>query len=496
MAAHTYSRKYRPEDFSWSRRIIIFPMLAPRFLCPVCQASLPTGDGAGTPLVCPVCAVEVDRARLDTLVGKPLFVAERNWAGTEVDGLVIGEVIGAGGMGTVYRAHDQAGQNYAIKFLAPSLAADSEFIARFWREVSLLEKLDHPGIVKVIARGELEGLPWFSMRLVEGPTLAQRLMKGMLGLSEAADIFMRLFDALAHAHSRGIVHRDLKPANVLLARDGAQLADFGIARLDIELASRKTQLTHTHAILGTLPYMSPEQRAGRPVDARSDLYSMGVMLYEALCGERPEGAFSPLHQRRAEVSSGVDRLIRHLLQPDPAARLHSAREAQVLLRAATTKKSQKRLMAATSIAVAAIAVWGGISLSPRKVAVAPIPVPATPSAESVIPGNATSPVSLAQATPSVAPPLSTPTTPSAATTKREVSNSAPPRTQVSKPKVTQAPSVSKVGSKKSNPSPVPIPLEEAQQQRSVKGSFSQNMNAPSQSFMPPAKSKAFKPDSK
>ena len=491
-------------------------MLTPRFLCPVCQASLPTGDGAGTSLVCPVCAVEVDRARLDTLVGKPLFVAERNWSGTEVSGLVIGEVIGAGGMGTVYRAHDRAGQNYAIKFLAPSLAADTEFIARFWREVSLLEKLDHPGIVKVIARGELEGLPWFSMQLVEGPTLAQRLTKGMLGVSEAADIFTRVFDALAHAHSRGIIHRDLKPANVLLARDGAKLADFGIARLDIEFASKKTQLTHTHAILGTLPYMSPEQRAGRPVDARSDLYSMGVMLYEALCGERPEGAFSPLHQRRAEVSSRVDRLIRHLLQPDPAARLHSAREAQFLLRAATTKQSQNRLMAATSVAVAAIAVWGGISLSSRKAAVAPTPVPAAPSAETATPVNSSLPLPLAQAVPG-APPPSTAATPSAATTKREASSVAPPATKISKPKVALVPSVSKVakpsstgstskeatigniselGSKKSNPSPVPIALGEAQQQRSVKGSFSQSMDAPSQSIVPPIKGKPFKPDSK
>ncbi len=416
-------------------------MLAPRFLCPVCQASLPTIDAAGTSLVCPVCAVEVDRARLDTVVGKPLFVAERNWSGTEVSGLVIGEVIGAGGMGTVYRARDVAGHDYAIKFLAPSLAADTEFIARFWREVTLLERLDHEGIVRVIARGELEGLPWFSMQLVEGPTLAARLTKGVLGVSEATHVFLHLFDALAHAHGRGVIHRDLKPANVLLAHDGPKLADFGIARLDIELASRKTQLTHTHAILGTLPYMSPEQRAGRPVDARSDLYSMGVILYEALCGERPEGAFSPLHHRRAEVSSRIDRLIRQLLQPDPAARLGSAREAQLLLRAATTNKSQKRLLAATSVAVAALAAYGAISVGSRKVAVTPIPVAAPQSAQAAVAASASTPITQTPVAPSAALPASTLATPSDATTR--AASARVPVPKVSKPAVNRTLSTTK-----------------------------------------------------
>jgi serine/threonine protein kinase len=443
------------------------------------------------------------------LVGKPLFVAERNWSGIEVDGLVIGEVIGAGGMGTVYRALDHAGHDCAIKFLAPNLAADAEFIARFWREVTLLEKLDHPGIVKVLDRGQFEGLPWFSMELVQGPTLAARLTKGELGVSDATEIFLRLFDALAHAHGRGVVHRDLKPANVLLAHDGAKLADFGIARLDIELASRRTQLTHTHAILGTLPYMSPEQRAGRPVDTRSDLYSMGVMLYEALCGERPEGAFSPLHQRRAEISSRVDRLIRHLLQPDPAARLGSAREAQLLLRAATTNRPRKRLLTAASVAVAAIAAWGAISVSSRSAAVAPIPVSAMQSAQATAAQSASTPISLVQTVPSATLPPSTPATSSFLTT--QASNSPAPPPNVSKPKVVQTQSVSKsakrssadytskvmassnashLDSKSSKPSPETIPFEEVGQQRSVKGSVSQSVTAPSQTFMP-SKSKGY-----
>ncbi len=328
-------------------------------LCPSCQAPLP-GPGGG-PWVCPTCAVEVDVARLETLVGKPRFVAERNRAGSEVDGILIESVIGAGGMGTVYRAcslrDDRAA--LAVKFLSPALAAEPDLVARFRREVTLLEALDHPAIVKVRAHGESMGVPWFAMDLVEGPTLAARLAKGPLGLDEARTIFGRLLEALQHAHDRGIVHRDLKPANVLLASDGARLADFGIAHLELDAASRKTQLTRTSAILGTYPYMSPEQRAGRPVEARSDLYSVGVMLYEALYGERPEGAFAPLRQRRPEVPTAVDRLVVRLLQPDPVRRLASAAAAREALSLALRASRLRGWRPAAAIAASVLLLGGG-----------------------------------------------------------------------------------------------------------------------------------------
>lgn len=302
-------------------------------LCPACQTPLPGLTAGAASLLCPGCQVEVDAARLETLVGKPRFVAERSWVGATINGMVVEEMIGAGGMGTVYRARParQGDPLLAVKFLSPSLAAEPELVARFEREVALLEKLDHPGIVKVRSHGENQGVPWFAMDLVDGPTLAQRLGKGLLGLDEARGIFLRLLEALDHAHGRGVVHRDLKPANVLLAADGARLADFGVAHLDLETVSRKTQLTRTSAILGTFPYMSPEQRAGRAVDARSDLYSVGVMLYESLAGERPEGAFPLLHRRRKDLSAKVDEAILRLLQPDPAQRLTSASAARVAL---------------------------------------------------------------------------------------------------------------------------------------------------------------------
>ena len=334
---------------------------APSYLCPACQTPLPMAV-AGE-LRCPACQVEVDAARLETLVGKPRFVAERSWTGVELDGLVVEERIGAGGMGTVYRARvlDNGHAQLAVKFLSPSLAAEPELVARFWREVALLEKLDHPAIVKVKAHGQSQNVPWFAMELVDGPTLAARQAKGPLAVEEARAIFTRLLDALAHAHAHGIVHRDLKPANVLLADDGARLADFGIARLDMEASTRKTQLTRTDAILGTFPYMSPEQRAGRPVDAHSDLYSIGVMLYEALAGERPEGAFAPLHRRRAEVPGRLDQVVLRLLQPDPKARFASAAESNRALVAALKPSAAYKwplAWAAGAAALALVAIFG------------------------------------------------------------------------------------------------------------------------------------------
>jgi hypothetical protein len=330
-------------------------------LCPSCQTPLPAPAGGLGPLICPTCAIEVDAGRLETLVGKPRFVAERRRTGSEVDGMLIEDVIGAGGMGTVYRARSARGEQpaLAVKFLSPALAAEPDLVARFRREIALLEALDHPAIVKVRAHGESQGVPWFAMDLVEGPTLALRLGKGPLGLDEARAIFERLLGALEHAHDRGIVHRDLKPANVLLASEGARLADFGIAHFDLDAASRKTQLTRTSAVLGTYPYMSPEQRAGRRVETRSDLYSVGVMLYEALAGERPEGAFAPLRRRRPEVPRTVDRLVVQLLQPDPARRLASAGAARAALHRALRPVRLGTRRLAWAVAASILVAGGG-----------------------------------------------------------------------------------------------------------------------------------------
>ena len=330
-----------------------------QLLCPACQTPLPA-SGEGTLVVtCLACATEVDIARINTVVGKPRFVPERLWTGSTIGSFVVGELLGTGGMGTVYRACDSAGSPVAIKFMAPSLAAHTESVARFKREIALLSRLDHPGVVRIIDHGESMGIPWLAMELVEGPTLAQRISKSPLSLDESRHLFEMLLRALAHAHASGIVHRDLKPGNVLLAPNGPKVADFGIAHLDVALASRSTQLTSTHAVLGTFPYMSPEQRAGRPLDARSDLYSVGVMFYEAITGDRPEGAFASLHSRNRKIPIDIDRWLLKLLQPDPKARIASAEEAARLL----TRATSPRRVTATLSALGFIAIFLVIGLS-------------------------------------------------------------------------------------------------------------------------------------
>ena len=150
---------------------------------------------------------------------------------------------------------------------------------------------------------------------------------GARNIQVISSVFGRVLAALDHAHARGVVHRDLKPANVLLAAEGAVVADFGIARMADALAAGRTQLTETAAVLGTVAYMSPEQRAGGALDHRSDLFSLGVMLYEALTGTLPQGAFSPPSALRSGLGGRLDTVVLRLLRPQPADRFASAADA-------------------------------------------------------------------------------------------------------------------------------------------------------------------------
>ena len=300
-----------------------------QLLCPSCRTPLPaTPPGRAAVLTCDRCSAEVDVSRAGTAAGRPRFVPEIDRSGDTVGGFVLEGRIGAGGMGTVYRARrpGDAGP-VALKFLSPALASEPDVVARFHREVKLLRSLEHPSIVRVIDHGDEAGVPWFAMELVDGPDLRARLAQGPLGLEETGRVFGRLFEALAHAHSKGVIHRDLKPANVLLAAEGAKLADFGIARPDPDALSNATRLTETAAVLGTFPYMSPEQRAGAEVDRRSDLFSVGVLLYEALTGRLPQGAFAPPSRMNPALPARLDAVVSKLLQPDRESRYDSASDA-------------------------------------------------------------------------------------------------------------------------------------------------------------------------
>jgi tRNA A-37 threonylcarbamoyl transferase component Bud32 len=203
------------------------------------------------------------------------------------------ETLGDGGMAKVYLARDNSlDREVALKVLREQYADDEEFVERFRREAMSAAALNHPGIVQVYDRGRsADGDFYIAMEYVPGGTLKERIKEGGdLAPREASEIASRVADALAVAHDRGIVHRDVKPQNVLLTASGeAKVSDFGIARA----ASSKT-MTQTNSVLGTLAYMSPEQLRGERVGPASDLYSLGVVLYEMLTGELPYQGDDPI----------------------------------------------------------------------------------------------------------------------------------------------------------------------------------------------------------
>ncbi len=254
----------------------------------------------------------------------------------------IGPRIGQGGMATVFEATDrQLDRRVAVKLLADNLAADDDFRRRFEREARLAGRLSHPNVVQVFDVGEDEGRPWIVMELVEGQGLEALLSeRGPLDPRQAAGLGAQAAAGLGHAHAAGFVHRDVKPQNLLLREDGTlKVADFGIAR-----AAETTRLTRAGSVLGTGPYMAPEQAAGGDVSAVSDVYALGVVLFELLCGRTPYDAPPPasgswvepvpsLRDAEPSVPAELERVVVRCLQPDPALRPGSAAEVRDLLEA-------------------------------------------------------------------------------------------------------------------------------------------------------------------
>ena len=205
----------------------------------------------------------------------------------------VGRPLGSGGMGEVFLARDRVlGRDVALKVLRTQYAGDSEFAERFKREARSAASLSHPNIVQVYDRGETDdGASYIAMEYVPGGTLKEKIVgEGPLGRREAAALGAQVAEALGAAHERGMVHRDIKPQNVLLTdRGDAKVADFGIAR-----AGSSVTISKTGSVMGTAGYMSPEQALGEPATPKSDLYSLGVVLYEALTGELPFTADNPI----------------------------------------------------------------------------------------------------------------------------------------------------------------------------------------------------------
>src|SRR5262245_11478328 len=205
--------------------------------------------------------------------------------------------LGAGGMGEVYRARDtRLKREVAIKVLPGDVASSPDRLARFEREATTVAGLNHPNIVTLLSIEEAEGTHFLTMELVEGQDLTQLLTSGDLPLAEVLDVAIPLADALVAAHEKGVVHRDLKPANVMVTREGrVQVLDFGLAKLmeaepdlpSSEAATMASPVSGMGQILGTVPYMAPEQIRGDTVDVRTDLFSFGVLIYELASGKRP-----------------------------------------------------------------------------------------------------------------------------------------------------------------------------------------------------------------
>jgi serine/threonine protein kinase len=278
-------------------------------------------------------------------------------------------VLGSGGMGQVYRARDtRLGRDVAIKILPPAFTRDADRLARFEREARVLASLDHPNIATIYGVEESEGERALVLALVEGETLRARLARERLPLDTVLDIGVQVVRALTAAHAEGVIHRDVKPENVMIRADGlVKVVDFGIAKV----VEHSTDDIETHAatragiIVGTAGYMSPEQVRGMAVDARTDLFAVGALIYEMLAGRRAftgqtshdvltavlERQPEPLTRHRSGVPGELSRIVDRCLAKDRAVRYQSARDLLAALESVRTSRPAHERTPEPSIAV-------------------------------------------------------------------------------------------------------------------------------------------------
>src|SRR5271155_5229532 len=261
-------------------------------------------------------------------------------AGTKLGPYEILGELGAGGMGEVYRARDtRLDRTVAIKILPEHLSSDPGRRARFEREARTISGLSHPNICALFDLGDQDGIHYVILEYLEGTTLANRIAKGSLPVSEVLKVGSEIASALEAAHRHGIVHRDLKPANVMLTKTGAKLLDFGLAKPSTALPTatpgdtptRSKSLTEEGVIVGTVQYMAPEQLEGKDTDGRTDIFALGALLYEMSTGHsafsgssRASMIAAIMHPQPAPISElqplaplALDRVIQSCLAKDP-----------------------------------------------------------------------------------------------------------------------------------------------------------------------------------
>jgi len=292
------------------------------------------------------------------------------------------DFLGRGGMGSVYRVKDrEGGGDRALKILRPEAADDPEGLDRFRREASILARLAHPAVPRIFASGVHGREPYLVVELVDGTDLKSLVRaRGPFPPLEAAAFVATVADALQVAHQAGVVHRDVKPQNVMVAKDGAvKLLDFGIART----VARDMTITKTDATLGTPEYMSPEQLESHRVDARSDLYSLGIVLFELLTGHTPFTGDTPIgiamkhmsepapspRSIRPEIPAWLERVVLKCLEKDKVRRYQTAEElAQELRRPRGDKTHRRRLATGDTVLEddAETSDWALVLKSPKK----------------------------------------------------------------------------------------------------------------------------------
>jgi len=277
--------------------------------------------------------------------------------------------LGRGGMATVYRAYDPSFEReVAVKVLPRELLHDPQFRDRFRREIKTVASLEHPAIVPVYDVGEEDGLPYFVMRFMPGGSLTQWIDRGKFSLEDAARIIERLSGALAYAHKNGLIHRDLKPDNILFDNNGDPfISDFGVAKI----TDSATNMTGS-GIIGTPAYMSPEQAQGDKVDNRSDIYGLGVIIFQMLSGHQPYEATTPMGVAVKHITDPVPEILK--ISPD------LPQQTDIIIKTAMAKDPGLRYQTATELAHALTEAAFGKKGAPKAGAAMPTKVAPVPAA--------------------------------------------------------------------------------------------------------------------